>query len=130
MALQFVYNVIELLSEASFDRAAFESTWLGFSKEFARPEWIQLGIANLRHFAAKEMLTDLGEGISVRGRSEEDLRSLGLSNFEWQKLLDEGMQPGFGVSSFVLVAEHRFPTSHLTTSSSLTGAPRGSMLSA
>lgn len=111
VALQFVYNVIELLSEASFDRAAFESTWLGFSKELARPEWIQLGIANLRHFATKEMLTDLGEGISVRGRSEEDLRSLGLSNFEWQKLLDEVMQQGFGVSSFVLVAEHRFPKS-------------------
>jgi hypothetical protein len=105
LALQFVYNVIERLSTPGFDQDAFEETWAGFEQELAKSTWRQVGVANLRHFHADAMHVDLGDGVSVRGRSEEDLRLEGFPDGVWQRLVDDWS--GFGASSFVLVAEHR-----------------------
>ncbi len=105
LALQFIYDVIERLSIPGFDQDAFEETWSAFEEELVESTWRQVGVANLRHFHADAMHIDLGDGVSVRGRSDEDLRQEGFPDGVWQRLVDDWS--GSGASSFVLVAEHR-----------------------
>src|SRR5271165_1229369 len=68
--------------------------------------WIARGVANLRNFQSKVNRIDLGDGVTIRGRSKTDLASLGFEEPVWERITEDWRTPG--ASSFVLVAEHCF----------------------
>jgi len=78
-----------------------------FMAEIQDPNWRVLGAANINNFHTESDLIDLGDGVTIRGRSKTDIESLGFDVDVWDSLAEDWR--GFGVSSFVLVAEHSFP---------------------
>src|SRR5215213_426579 len=105
LALQFVYGFLGDLSEPTFDHAVFESTWEAFWKELSEPEWTWLGLANLQNFRSESILLDLGHGITIRGRSFEELAEMGWSEWHLEQLSRDWFKGAN--SSHVIVIEHR-----------------------
>jgi len=108
LALQFVYGFLDNLSEPTFDTDIFETSWEAFWKELLKPEWTWLGLANLLNFRSESMLLDLGDGITIRGRSFEELAGMGWSERHLERLEREWFEGG-GSSSHVILTEHRLP---------------------
>ena len=113
--LQFLYQYFERVDNLQFHEAAFESLWIDFLAELAEAHWIYCGVANLRHFRLEDdaptaTQIELGDGISIRGRSPADLKSLGFDDLIWERIEEDWRIP-FGHSSYVLVSEHRAPKS-------------------
>ena len=107
--LQLIYEYFKHSGDIRFDEAAFESLWRDFLAELKETHWVYLGVANLRHFRKENSpleLLNLGDGITIRGRSRADLTSLGLDEQVWDRITED-WHTAFGSSSFVLVAEHR-----------------------
>ncbi|HSL02716.1 MAG TPA: hypothetical protein VK901_04160, partial [Nitrospiraceae bacterium] len=68
------------------------------------------GIANIQNFSSSSNFLDLGDGITIRGRSFEDLRILLKWGDDKLKLLeDDWSQGAFG--QHVLMVEQKFPKS-------------------
>lgn len=105
LALQFVYGFLGNLSELTFDHAVFETTWEAFWKELSEPEWTWLGLANLQNFRSESMLLDLGDGITIRGRSFEELAEISWSEWHLEQLGRDWFEGAN--SSHVIVIEHR-----------------------
>lgn len=108
LALKFIYGFLGNLPEPTFDPGIFEDTWAVFWAEVSEPEWTWIALANLRNFRSESNLLDLGDGVTIRSRSFEDLVEMGCS--EWilerlgRELLEEGM-----TSSHVIITEHKMP---------------------
>src|SRR5215208_6338942 len=86
LVLQFVYGFLDNLSEPIFDPGVFETSLEAFWQELFEPEWIWLGLANLQNFRSESMLLDLGHGITIRGRSFEELAEMGWSEWHLEQL--------------------------------------------
>jgi len=90
-----------------YEESILETLWTDFVREVQEPNWVFRGVANLKFFQADSLLIDLGDGITIRGRDPDDLRSLGFGDAVWGRLVDDWS--GFGASSYVLVVEDNLP---------------------
>jgi hypothetical protein len=108
LTLQFVYGFLDNLSEPIFDPGVFETSWEAFWQELLEPEWTWLGVANLQNFRSESMLLNLGDGISIRGRSFEELAGMGWSEHRLEQLSQEWFEGG-GSSSHIILTEHKLP---------------------
>lgn len=86
LTLQFVYGFLDNLSEPILDPGVFETSWEAFWQELLEPEWTWLGVANLQNFRSESMLLNLGDGITIRGRSFEELAGMGWSEHRLEQL--------------------------------------------
>jgi hypothetical protein len=105
LTLQFVYQLLDRLAEPTFDDRVFEQLWTDFIDELREPQWVYRGAANLRWFTAEDGPFDFGSGVSIRGRSYEELADLGFSESVLRALSHDWS--GFGASSYVIVVESR-----------------------
>lgn len=105
LTLQFIYQLLARLDEPEFDENVFESLWVDFLAELDEPEWVFRAVANVRYVTAEGASFDLGDGVSIRGRSFDDLSELGFSEAELQGLADDWS--GFGAGSYVMLVEDR-----------------------
>jgi hypothetical protein len=107
--LQIIYGYFKRTDNVQVNDDVFTELWQNFSAEVKETHWVYRGAANLRHFDKEgpplEVL-ELGDGISIRGRSQIDLKSLGFDDHVWDRISEDWRTP-FGSSSYVLVAEHR-----------------------
>ena len=99
-------RVLDNLSEPIFEPGVFETSWETFWQELLEPEWTWLGVANLQNFHSESMLLNLGDGITIRGRSFEELAEMGWSDRRLEQLSREWFEGG-GSSSHVILTEHR-----------------------
>ncbi len=108
LALQFVYGFLHDLSEPTFDPGIFETAFGAFWEELSEPEWTWLGLANVINFRSEAPSMDLGEGITIRGRSFEELSKMGWSERHLEQLGREFYEGGVN-SSHVILTEHKLP---------------------
>lgn len=108
LTLQFIYGFLGDLSEPLFDSHAFEATWEAFWKELSEPEWTWLGLANVKNFQSETLLLELGKGITIRGRSYQELSEMGWSEGQLEQLSREWYE-GRVNSSHVILTEHKLP---------------------
>jgi hypothetical protein len=106
IVLQFVYEYFKRVDSIAYQEAIFETLWCDFEVEAADAYWVVRGVANIRNFNSDKNLLDLGDGITIRGRSPDDLASLGFGASIWDRIAEDWRTPG--ASSFVLVAEHSY----------------------
>jgi hypothetical protein len=104
IVLQFVYQYFGRTETIGYDERVFEDLYWDLVRELENPVWIFRGVANVRYLISDVHLIDLGDGVTIRGRSDTDLASLGFDGVIWDRLVEDWS--GFGASSFVLVAEH------------------------
>ncbi len=109
LALQFIYELLGRLHEPVFDEELFESLWVDFLAELAEPQWLFRGVANVRFLVAEGPSFDLGDGVSIKGRSIEELSELGFSDPVLAGLFDDWA--GFGASSYIMLVEDRLDKS-------------------
>jgi len=107
IVLQFVYQYFARVDSVRYDETAFHSLWQDLIAEVQESNWITRGIANVRYFKSENLVIDLGDGITIRGRNPEDLKSLGFTTAILDRIFDDWGE--FGSSSFVLVVEHSTP---------------------
>jgi hypothetical protein len=104
VCLQFVYQYFDRVQEVSFVRPVVEALWADLISELENPFWITRGVANVTHFNSNHLRIQLGDGLSIRGRNFDELRSMGFSGYVLQRIEEDWSRPG--ASSFVLIAEH------------------------
>lgn len=100
--------VLGNLSEPTFDPDAFDTTWKAFWEELSEPEWTWLGLANLLHFHSQSRLLDLGDGITVRKWSFQELVEMGWSEWHLERIRRQ-WEEGVILSSHDILVEHRLP---------------------
>ncbi len=105
LTLQFIYQLLARLDEPEFGEEVFEPLWVDFLAELEKPQWVFRAVANVRYVNAEGASFDLGDGVSIRGRSFEELSELGFSEADLQGLADDWS--GFGASSYVMLVEDR-----------------------
>ena len=108
LTLQFVYGFLAKLPEPTFDPATFEATWEAFWEELATPEWTWFCMANLRNFRSESNLIEIADGVTIRGRSFEELARMGWSAWHLGQLEREWYEGGVN-SSHVILVEHKVP---------------------
>jgi hypothetical protein len=107
IALQFLYQYFKRVESVKYEQPAFDALWFNFTEEVQDAYWVARGVANVRNFRSENHGTlNLGDGVSIRGRSPDDLAALGFDTAIWDRISDDWS--GFGASSFVLVAEDTF----------------------
>jgi Apea-like HEPN len=106
IVLQLIYQYFERAAAVQYDEAQFKQLWCDFIAEVQDAYWIARGVANLRNFQSQANRIDLGDGVTIRGRSQTDLASLGFEEAVWKRISEDWGTPG--PSSFVLVAEYCF----------------------
>jgi hypothetical protein len=110
--LQFLYQYFRRVDAIKLDDATFESLWEDFLFELIQePDWLYRAVSNLRCFRTERPpleVVDLGDGVTIRGRSSAELKSLGFDDPIWDQVAED-LRTGFGQSSHVLVIEHRVP---------------------
>ena len=101
--LQFAYQYFKRVDTVEYQEAVFEVLWCDFIAEIQDAYWVVRGVANVRNFDSESHLIDLGDGITIRGRSSTDLASLGFDAEVWARIAEDWRGPR--ASSFVLVAD-------------------------
>lgn len=76
LAIQFVFNACRWVSDGVPADAAIEQVWAAFVQELSTPTWTFAGVANVQNIECSENIINLFDGISVRGRSFEELSAL------------------------------------------------------
>jgi hypothetical protein len=109
IALQFVYEWLNRVDEPRFEEGLFDQLWQDFAAELDEPDWVFRAVANVRSLTAEGGPFEFGDGVSIRGRSFEELRELGFSQHILTALSDHWA--GFGASSYVMLIETRAPKS-------------------
>lgn len=110
LTLQFIYVFFKTLVQPIFDESAFDKVWASFLNELSQPEWTDIGVANLQNFRSNVSLVDLGNGITIRPRSYNELRQkLAWGEREILELKQDWEQGAIG--SHMLLAEHKVPKS-------------------
>jgi hypothetical protein len=104
IVLQFLYQYFKRLDRVRHVEATFDALWLDFTVELENANWVTRGVANLRNFDSDSRLLELGDGITIRGRSDTDLALLGFDAAVWERITEDWRTPG--ASSFVMVTEH------------------------
>lgn len=112
LTLQFIYQLFPRSSTLHVGED-MRVLWQRFMAELKVPVWLYRGVANLQNFAVEQNLPDplqLEEGVTIRGRSLDYLRSAGFNEFTLEALVDD-VSAGGGVSSYVILVEHSEPKS-------------------
>jgi Apea-like HEPN len=78
-----------------------------FWEELSAPEWHWRGLAQLQNFNSDEDLLDLGNGITIRRIDEQDLASMGWTDWHWEQLMQERFRGLLG--THVIATEHLLP---------------------
>lgn len=104
LALQLVYEYFRRVDTLRLDERVIERVWGDFMSELEDSNWTTRGVANLRNFTSDVYPIDLGDGVALRGRDFEELKSMGFGGA--LEGISEDLNIGFGASSFVLVAEN------------------------
>jgi Apea-like HEPN len=107
VVLQFVYQYFKRADTVAYEERVFEGLYCDLVRELQVDFWLFRGVANLRFLVSDTYPVDLGDGITIRGRSDSDLASLGFDAAIWERICEDWS--GFGASSFVLVVEHLVP---------------------
>ena len=119
LAVQFVYNTIRLLDSSGNCTAAFGVAWSALAAETADPNWRFAAVANLNNFSYDGDIADLGNGVSVQGRSFERLKeTLHFDQVDFDRL-SEDWSAGGGASSHILVvttSQPKSPTNFILSS--------------
>ncbi|MGH2592494.1 MAG: hypothetical protein ACRDGG_03180, partial [Anaerolineae bacterium] len=106
VALQFIYGFLGALEHAASEVDTFEATWTSFWKELSVAEWTYVGVSNLQNFHSESNLLDLGDGVTIRGRSFEELAGiLDWGEWEFDQLTEDWLQGA--ASSHVILIEHK-----------------------
>jgi hypothetical protein len=112
LVLQFLYQYFHRIDAIKFDGETFETLWQDFLFELIEePDWLYRAVSNLRLFHTERSpleIIDLGDGVTIRGRSSAELKSLGFDEPIWDQIAED-WRTGFGQGSRVLVVEHRVP---------------------
>ena len=109
VTLQFVYELLNRIDQPVFEESSFEDYCSSFWAEVENPDWTYFAVANLQNFDADFSSADLGDGISIRGRKFEELRTLlGWDEFELEAMQRDWMESG-GASSYIMLVEERIP---------------------
>lgn len=107
LTLQFIYQLFPRVSTRRIGED-MRRLWRRFMAELRVPVWGYRGAANLRNFAVEPDVPDplrLGDGVTIRGRSFEALKSLGFNKFTLDALADDWSE-GTGASSYVICVDH------------------------
>jgi hypothetical protein len=107
LTLQFIYQLFPRTNALRVSEDV-RRLWQRFIAELKVPVWVYRGVANLRNFAVDANVPDplrLEEGVTIRGRSFDALRSLGFNDFTLDALADDWSE-GMGASSYVICVEH------------------------
>jgi len=111
VALQFVYEILSRIDQPVFEARIFEDYWSSFWEEIENPDWTYFVVTNLNNFQGDFSDVDMGDGITIRGRSFDHLRNLlGWGDFELESMTRDWMAGGG--SSYVLIAEHTVGCQH------------------
>jgi hypothetical protein len=104
LAIQFVFNACRYVTdESSFD-AAYEHTWAAFSQEVGNTTWSYKAVANMQNIECDHAPLALGQGVSIRGRSFEELSALlNWGTYELDQLINDWVAGAN--SSFVMLIE-------------------------
>lgn len=102
--LQFVFNVYSVMRDGSNPEAAFEKVWEALSADLSNSKWRINAVANLKNFEAEDHVIDICDGISVRSRSFTELRALGWTDRNVNRLVQD-WDDGLGASSYLLMVE-------------------------
>ena len=103
ITLQLVYEYFARAKAVLMDSTLSDTLWADFLAELESPVWLTRCVTNLRHFHCKDLRVELGDGVSIYGRSRDVLVALGFDDGIRERLGADWS--GFGASSFVLVAE-------------------------
>jgi hypothetical protein len=108
LAIQFVFNACGRLADGSPPETAFEEVWATLTQEIDTPAWTYRAVANMQNIDSSQNVIELGDGVSVRGRSFEELST--LLNWGPRELdyLAKDWAEG-AMSSFVLLVEKQVP---------------------
>ena len=112
LTLQFVYQLFPRTSGNGVGEDV-RRLWRSFLAELKVPDWVYRGVANLRNFALENNVPNplrLGEGVTIRGRSLAELRSLGFNDVTLDALVEDWRQ-GTGSSPYVICVQHKLPKS-------------------
>ena len=112
LTLQFVYQLFPRARRLGVGED-IRRLWRRFLAELNVPVWVYRGVANLRNFATDNDVPDpfrLAEGVTIRGRSLDYLRSVGFNEFTLDALAEDWSE-GRGASSHVILVEHSEPKS-------------------
>lgn len=70
IVLQLIYQYFKRTLSVQYDETQFEKLWCDFFVEVQDAYWIARGVANLRNFRSEVNRIDLGDGVTIRGRSQ------------------------------------------------------------
>jgi len=108
LAIQFVFNACRLVADGLQPVDAFEHVWSAFKQEVAAPTWTYRAVANMQNIDCSKHPIELTDGVSVRGRSFDELSHLlNWDSVELDYLTKDWMEGSS--SSFVLLIEREFP---------------------
>lgn len=109
LTLQFVYQLFPRTDQRGI-RQDVRRLWQRFLAELNIPVWVFLGVANLRNFTVDSGVRNpvqLSDGVSIRGRSFDVLRSLGFNEATLEAMTDDWSVGGS--SQYVICVEHSQP---------------------
>jgi hypothetical protein len=112
LTLQFIYQLFPRTSCNGVGKDV-RRLWQSFLAELRVSDWVYRGVANLRNFAVENNVPNplrLSEGVMIRRRSLDELRSLGF-NAVTLDALGEDWSEGGGASPYVICVEHSVPKS-------------------
>jgi hypothetical protein len=95
LALQLVYEYFSKTDTIVFNPESLARVWNAFLSELARANWTTVGLANLRCFAADAPMINLGDGLSIRGRNFDELKTFGFDSHALAAIADD-FSTGFG----------------------------------
>jgi len=90
LVLQFLYKYFRGIDAIKLDDATFETLWQNFWLELIEePDWLYRTVSNLRCFHTERPppeVIDLGDGVTIRGLSSAELKSLGFGEPIWDHI--------------------------------------------
>jgi hypothetical protein len=108
LAIQFVYNVCNHVANGLTTGEAFGRTWEAFAQEASTPTWTFSALANIQNLECSVYPLDLGDGVSIRGRSFAELSAiLHWTDVELEFLSKDWSEAG--MSSFVMLVQKQVP---------------------
>ncbi len=103
LVLQFVFNACGRFSATRDKAEAFEETLARFATEYETDHWTFRAVANVQNCETDELPADLGDGVSLRARSFEELgRLLNWGQGQLNRL-GEDWRSGGGGSNILMV---------------------------
>jgi hypothetical protein len=107
LTLEIMYNVAARTS-SSQGADALTSAWADFIQELSDPVWHNYGVANVRFLESVENESfTLPTGVSIRGRSFDELLAMGFAEQTFSSLADDW--GGGGSSKYVCLVERAVP---------------------